>query len=299
MERKMWVVDAFTSTPFQGNPAGVILDAEGLTASQMQAIANEIHASETAFVFPSDETTKYDFHFRYFTPSAEVDLCGHATIATVCSLLRSNRIVLDMSGEGSCRILTNVGVLPIRFGRQNGIEWAEMGQATPQFRDFKVNKVMISQLLGLKEVDIDDSLPCGISYTGLWDVFVPLKNLDSMKRIKPNLSGIQSWNEAIGVVSTHVYSQITVEQENHYHTRDFSPVVGIPEDPATGTATGALLALLYLHDHVEQDVEYRFEQGYEISRESVVSARIVNSSTGSNVYVKGFSTVSMSGLLYI
>lgn len=299
MTLPIWLVDAFTDCALQGNPAGVVPDANSLSPTQMQRIAAEIHASETAFVLAPESPAEADFRLRFFTPESEVDLCGHATIGTICGLVDAGR--LPLRGEQSvCRIETAVGILSVTYGKSHGLTWAEMRQAEPQFRQVDLELQTIAKFLGIDRQDVDDSLISGISYTGLWDLFIPVTSLAVMSKMNPDLPALAKLNRALGVASTHVYTRATVSAENDFHARDFSPALGIPEDPATGTATGALAALLLKHGMVEAGRTYRFEQGYEIGRPSVIYARVEeNGPGGLAVYVKGTAVRSLIGELQL
>ena len=299
MTLPIWLVDAFTDCALQGNPAGVVPDANSLSPTQMQRIAAEIHASETAFVLAPESPAEADFRLRFFTPESEVDLCGHATIGTICGLVDAGR--LPLRGEQSvCRIETAVGILSVTYGKSHGLTWAEMRQAEPQFRQVDLELQTIAKFLGIDRQDVDDSLISGISYTGLWDLFIPVTSLAVMAKMNPDLTALAKLNRALGVASTHVYTRATVSTENDFHARDFSPALGIPEDPATGTATGALAALLLRHGMVEAGRNYRFEQGYEIGRPSVIYARVEeNVPGGLAVYVKGTAVRSLIGELQL
>lgn len=298
MKLSAWLVDAFTTQTFQGNPAGVIPQASGLSPMQMQMIAREIHASETAFILEAD-SPEADFRLRFFTPESEVDLCGHATIGAVCGLVEEGNLSLEENG-GVCKVQTQVGVLTITYGKRDGFAWAEMRQAEPKFRNLSLDKDLIAGLLGIAREDFAENLVSGLSYTGLWDLFIPVTSLEVMSKMQPKLAELAIWNRAINVVSTHVYTTDTVDTHHDFHTRDFSPAVGIAEDPATGTATGALTALLYEHGLVQASQSYQFEQGYEIKRPSVIQARIETGSDGVlQVYVKGSAVRSLSGSIYL
>lgn len=295
MTLQVWLIDAFTDCPFGGNPAGVVPEAAGLSPETMQSIANELHASETAFVFPATDSKTADFRLRFFTPTNEVDLCGHATIASVCGLLKHG--VLGKNGGGACRIETAVGVLNVSYGYRDGLEWAEMGQVNPQFRADPLDFDTISRLLGIRTEDLDLRHPAGLSFTGLWDLFVPVKSLEVMGRLLPDLAALAAWNRALGVASTHVYTDATESAAHDFHARDFSPAVGIAEDPATGTATGALMALLYRAGRVKTNRVYRFEQGYEIGRPSLITASVDLSEGILSVRVGGNAYCMLEGFL--
>lgn len=296
VESTLWLVDAFTERALRGNPAGVVPQAEGLTERDMRAIAAEVHASETAFVWPASPGVAADFRLRYFTPAREVDLCGHATIGAICGLLADGRLP---SVEGACHIETNVGVLRVRYGFARGIPWAEMGQALPQFRDGAFTAAEAAQALQIRVEDIDPSLPMGMSYTGLWDIFVPLRSVETVANLRPNHAAVEAWNNTLGAASTHVYAEGGVEAGHDFHTRDFSPAVGVPEDPATGTATGALMALLRRHGIIGAGDQLAFEQGYEIGRASVLLGRTEGPDDAMSVFVRGSAVVSVTGTLHL
>lgn len=332
MAREVWLVDAFTTQLFGGNVAGVVPDATGLTDKEMQAIAAELAASETAFVLPPQPGTNADLRLRYFTPTVEVDLCGHATIGSMCSLFANGRLdaigsaaaagaagenagaagagvaggqaeaaVAGPAGEGAklIRVETRVGVLPITVMWKDGRAWAEMGQAAPQLREVEVDTDSLAAWLGIRPDDFDFSLPLGVSSTGLWDLFVPVRSLAVMAKMQPDYGRLAAWNKELEVASTHVYTRETVHRTSTFHARDFSPSLGIPEDPATGTASGALTALLRDSGHVKYGQHVIYEQGFEIGRDSYIEAH-VELGVGDDfdhVFVGGPAVVSVKGTL--
>ncbi|HEU4965387.1 MAG TPA: PhzF family phenazine biosynthesis protein [Bacilli bacterium] len=272
---RIYQMDAFTHIPFGGNPAGVVPNADGLTAEQMQQIAREMNCSETAFVMSTD-TPGADVRVRFFTPTEEIDLCGHATISTFVVLGLENYFQRDFPFTVVQE--TNVGLLPVTVSRdEQGRVHALMTQATPRFEECPITPNEAAKLLGLSPADIDPNLPIGLAYTGLWDLLVPIKSVEAFKWIKPDLHAIDNHNRSIGVASTHCYSLETVEEGSHLHTRDFSPAFGIPEDPATGTANGALGAFL-LHHGVftpqQEQLRLVVEQGFEIGRPSYLTVEV-------------------------
>ncbi|KEO84229.1 PhzF family phenazine biosynthesis protein [Tumebacillus flagellatus] len=274
-EVRIYQMDAFTHIPFGGNPAGVVPEADGLTAEEMQNIAREMNVSETAFVCKS-ERQGADLRVRFFTPTEEIDLCGHATISTF--------VVLGMEERFGAKLPltvvqeTNVGLLPVMISRDEGGRiQAFMTQAAPAFKPCDVSREEAAKLLGIDAADIDPNLPMGLAYTGLWDLFVPIIGLEPFSRMQPDLAGLTAMNKKLGVASTHCYSLATATPQAHVHTRDFSPAVGIPEDPATGTANGALGAFL-LHHGVfapeRESVRLLVEQGFEIGRPSYIHVEV-------------------------
>lgn len=293
MATEVWFVDAFTEIPLTGNRAGVVPNALGLTDEQMQRIAGEVNASETVFVLPASNQVA-DLRLRYFTKEVEVDLCGHGTIGAICGLLKHGVLA---NQQGSISIETNAGIFPVRYGQERTTSWVEMGQASPVFRYAPIEPQTIADLLGISASDIDITLPLGMCSTGLWDLFVPVVHPNVVCAMEPRLNELARWNRELGVVSTHVYARGALDVGNDFHTRDFAPSVGIPEDPCTGTATGALLALLHQHQFVDVNREYRFEQGYEVKRAGVIVASIRVENGGPGVYVRGSAVTSMKGHL--
>ncbi len=300
MGKAVWLVDAFTTRMFGGNVAGVVPDATGLTEQQMQSIAAELNASETAFVLPPSPGTNADLRLRYFTPQVEVDLCGHATIGSMCGLFSTGHFG-NRELQTSVQVETRVGVLPISLSWKDSVAWAEMGQAAPMFREADIDVAVLAQFLGIRPEDLDFSLPLGISSTGLWDLFVPVRSLAVMEQLQPDFARLAEWNKTLQVASTHVYTRETADEQSDFHARDFSPALGIPEDPATGTATGALTALLRKSGQVAYGQHVIFEQGYEIGRNSLIEAHIeqVLNHGSDAVYVGGPAVVSLKGEMEI
>ena len=292
---ELWLVDAFTEVAFTGNPAGVVPDADNLTDAQMQAIASEVHASETAFLLRPTRSDA-DLRVRFFTPACEVDLCGHATIGSICATALEGRLP-HLATPGKVRLETNVGVLPVCVRIDGGRPFAEMTQTPPAFRDVDLPIGELEAWLGVDTADIDPDWPAGLAYTGMWDLFVPIRTRIAMAKMQPDLAALARFNRSLGVASTHVYTTECVDAKHDFHARDFSPAVGISEDPATGTATGALTALLHHHGRIAAGQTYRFEQGYEIGRDSVIHSRIDVSSGKPRVYVGGTARISMRGQL--
>lgn len=269
---RIFQVDSFTTRPFGGNPAGVVPNAHGLDERQMQVIAREMGCSETAFV-SAPEIPGADYRVRFFTPSIEVPLCGHATVATfhvLCSeglIARGTRKVWQQTGAGK---------LPIDLDwDENGVT-VMMTQAPPEFRPLNEDPGPILNALGLSSEDRHPDYPVELGSTGLWDLLLPLRGLDAMKRISPDHHALAALNRAQGAISTHVWTFETEEPGHRVHARNLAAALDMPEDPVTGTANGALAAYLVKHDLVEPNLvtTIEVEQGYEIGRPGVVRAEV-------------------------
>ena len=296
------LVDAFTDEPYGGNPAGVVPEADGLDDAQMQAIAAELGASETAFVRGSSNA---DRRLRYFTPTTEVDLCGHATIASITHLADAGAISAD-----EFTIETNVGVLDVAVDA-DGTAW--MAQSSPTVRMVSPDIERVAAALGVDPNAIDEvrqDLPLAVASTGLPFLVVPIDFLSELGRADPDDAAVDALTSEFDAVGIYAYTFDTLESESTVHGRAFVPGAGVSEDPVTGTASGATGAYL---QHVgafdgggtapgTSDVsvpegspeELRFEQGDFVDRPGRVRVRV-----GERVRVGGTAARALDGELAV
>ncbi|EPY7705361.1 MULTISPECIES: PhzF family phenazine biosynthesis isomerase [Bacillus] len=289
--------DAFTNKPNMGNPAGIVLDADGLTEEEMQRIAEKVGFNETTFVLSSEVG---DIRMRYFTPGFEMDLCGHGTVGTIFAL--RERGLLEE--KASLTIETKAGILPIQIGvNENGETFIKMRQAAPQFKEFTGSKEKLAHSIGLEVNDLDVSLPIVYGSTGNWTVIVPVKNLDVCERMKPNNEVFPSVLKEIPNASIHPICLETYDEKVHMHGRHFSSAyAGTIEDPVTGTASGVMGA--YYATYVEKDFDHEMEliveQGQEIHKDGRVTVYVTKDVeneklqidiAGTAVYVKEFEVL--------
>lgn len=280
--RRTLLVDAFTDEPLTGNAAGVVPDADGLSEAQMQAIAGELGASETAFVLPSEDA---DRRIRYFTPTTEVDLCGHATIASH-SLLRADGDIDD----GAHSLETDVGVLDIEC--EGETVW--MTQNSPEIRTVDVDTERVAEALAIDPAAISEvGLPLAWSSTGLPFLVVPVSFLSVLSACDPDMAAVESLCEAVDAVGVYAFTFDTLTAAATAHGRMFAPLAGVPEDPVTGTASGAVGAYLHEFDAVDAD-EMVFEQGHFLDRPGRVRVRI-----DEEVWVGGHAAVTLDGTLNV
>lgn len=245
----LYEVSSFTYNSHGGNLAGVRLLApeEELTTAAMQGIAADLGYSETAFV---KRTNERQFHLRYFTPLAEVPLCGHATIAAF-SLLKQ----LAQLTTGTYGMETLAGHLSIKISQD---ETVFMEQPLPIFYDDQPNTQQVANSLGLVSSDFADNYPLKIVSTGLKDLMIPLKNSQLLEKISPDFKAISLISEKLDIIGYHVFAvednQLTI------NCRNFAPYVGIDEEYATGTSNGALACYLFQETRTG-DTSYEFKQG--------------------------------------
>lgn len=264
------IVNAFTESIDGGNPAGVVLNSPELTDKQMANITKKLNVSETAFVFPSN---KADFNIRFFTPTIEVDLCGHATIATFFTMalegLFPNNLNLVVTQE------TKAGILPItiEFFDNGNVNRVMMAQGKPILKDIYLDISEVADSLGISVDKIDESLPKQTVSTGLFTLPICVKSFEILKSIKPNFEKIKKICKEFNLGSFHLFTFQTLESRSVYHARNFAPFYGVNEDPVTGTANGAVCSYLLLNKIIHES-NLICEQGDIIGRPGRVFVEI-------------------------
>ncbi|MBP1994885.1 PhzF family phenazine biosynthesis protein [Paenibacillus eucommiae] len=289
---KVYHYDAFSNIPNMGNPAGVVLNGEDLSDEQMREIAEKVGFNETAFPLVSD---KADLRIRYFTPGHEINLCGHATMATLYAL--QTKGLLD--NKTALTLETKAGVLPIRFTFDSiGGLYITMKQAAPQFQEFNGSLRDLALSMGVEDEDIDRNLPTLYGSTGIWTLLIPVKNLNTFKKMKPNNALFPDILKEMPKASIHPFCLETYDSDAHMHARHFSsPFSGTIEDPVTGTASGVMGAYYarYINNSSDSLIKLVVEQGHEIGKHGRVGVSVSRSNgqfdieiTGSAVYVKEY-----------
>jgi len=244
-----YTVRSFTQHPTGGNPAGVVLDAKGLTASQMKSISQQLQVSETAFVFPSATA---DVKTRFFSPKTEVDLCGHATIA-LFYLLGNTTYKGTTTALMTIMQETRVGLLPVTmYFSQGECIKVMMQQQTPVITPCAIHLKKLCDALHIHKEDIDTSLPFQRVSTGLFTLPIGLQSFSLLQQLQPDFSQIQTLCKQYDIGSFHVYTFDTKEPTSVYHARNFAPCYGINEDPVTGTANGAVCSYLAHHKKISE-----------------------------------------------
>ena len=273
---KYFIVDAFTDQPFGGNPAGVVLlDSESFPKDAlMLQIAAELRYSETAFV---KRHSAQEFTIRYFTPKAEVDLCGHATIASFFLLHRKGL------ASGQCLCHTKAGDLHVEAG-----EKVMMQMAKPQIVASIADTEEVYQALGVKHYH--PMMPVQIVYAGLPDLMIPLPDVATLQALQPDMQAVSAITKRLEAVSFHVFA---FDNDGYTaHVRDFAPLYDIPEESATGTANASLTYYLQQCGCLGNEAECAFIQGEAMGRPSVVATRI---QADGLVFVGGTATVVAEG----
>lgn len=281
---KVYHFDAFSKEPDKGNPAGVVLNGDELTDKQMQEIAFKVGFNETAFPVKSEEA---DLGIRFFTPGHEMNLCGHATMATVYALKTKGLL-----GEKTeLTIETRAGILSIKLHMTDKKDIRiTMDQAAPIFEAFYGSKKDLTHSIGLEETDIHDNLPILYGSTGTWTLLIPIKNLEAFNKMKPKNENFPSILKEMPKSSIHPFCLETYDEEADMHARHFSsPYSGTIEDAVTGTASGVMGAYYaeYISKDTKEALKLVVEQGNEIGRDGRVGVQVSKNGESYDVQITG------------
>ena len=275
-------VDVFTERPFTGNPLAVFPEAAGITDEQMMKIAREMNLSETVFVLePNGESDRTVLRkLRIFTPTREIPFAGHPVVGTWNALAREGVVPVPGGGSGFQRIYheVGIGVLPVDVEFKDGqpvqVVMTQGGFQLIDELDDAHEQAELARALGLAREDLDETLPIQSISTGLSCMVVPIRSLADLRDCKINSSLLGEIYTRRGATGCLAFTRETIEVgPARAHARFFAPADNIPEDPATGSACGALGAYLVYHQGLTVEPEegrYRFviEQGDFIHRPS-------------------------------
>lgn len=264
--RSYTIVDVFTDTPLEGNPAAVFADGSGLDTQTMQRTARELNLSETVFLLPADEpssgnptSAKPDPRVRIFTPGLELPFAGHPILGT-------SFVLGDQLGKDEIQLLTGAGVIPIRLRREGGVVvFGEMDQPVPVPEPF-AREAELLRAVGIERSE----LPIEAYRNGPLHVYVALASEDEVAALRPDLQALTDLDGSLGV-------SCFAGAGDRYKTRMFAPSAGVAEDPATGSAAGPLAFHLHRHGRTALGQQLEIRQGAEIGRPSVLQARVEGS----------------------
>lgn len=296
---KVYQIDAFTTEPFRGNPAGVVPNADGLSVAQMQMIARELNNSETAFIL-SPTADDHEVWIRFFTPATEVPSCGHATIAAHYARAIEHRLP-------SCTVMQKIGIgiLPVEVVAEEGDYRIVMTQGTPSFETPLAGSPCdeVVTALGLSPADLDERCPIQIVSTGHSKVMIGVRRRATLDRLQPNLMQLAAISKVIGSNGYFVFTLEPVSDEFLTHGRMFAPAIGIAEDPVTGNANGPLGAYLTHHRLVAiagDRFEFKGRQGEAIGRPGTVEVSVdLERGVPKAVRVAGRAVIVFEGQLHV
>ncbi|MGF9976353.1 PhzF family phenazine biosynthesis isomerase [Viridibacillus arvi] len=280
--------DAFSTKPGKGNPAGIVLDADNLIDEEMQEIASKVGFNECAFSMKSNVA---DLRIRYFTPGHEMDLCGHATMATIFSLITEKHI----EPKRNLTIETKAGILSIQLTEEQNTYHLRMEHAKPQFKSFDGSVNDLATSIGITIEDIHAEFPIVYGNTGIWTLCIPIKNMNAFAKMKPKNATFPAILKEMPNASLHPFSMNAFSEDADMHARHFSaPISGTIQDAVTGTASGVMGAYVAKYVLPERKGQYDLvvEQGQELGKDGRVIVHVDNSEditiaiTGTAVFVK-------------
>jgi len=301
MPRSYHVVDAFTGDRYAGNPAAVVLDAAGLTDAEMQAIAAEFNLSETTFVLPP-VSPGADARFRWFTPTTEVRLCGHATVGGVHALAESGRIGTEPDADGTAiGIDTLSGRLTAYVERIPGTETGRMiwlDLPDPRLSRWDPPKAELASVLHVAAEALDTPWPAARTQDG--DALVFVADCLALNDVAPDFGALKRFQIREGLRGLCVATTGTLTPTIHVQSRFFAPATGVDEDPVTGSVQGPLAAFLVDHGHVpikDGTAALKCVQTKAGTRAGVVYALVRRRGAGHAVRIGGQAVTTMRGEL--
>ncbi len=279
-------VDAFTNERFGGNPAGVVLDADELDDMTMRKIARELNLSETAFVLQSE---KGSFQMRYFTPTGhEITFCGHSTVGALYMIAKEGRFSTDKAGTHTFEVETACGILKMETSLDTQGE-IRVAYETPSItlRQVDISHEMVAKAGGFGLNSVNQSFPLMYEETNK-DLFVVIQSLKDLEKIECDPKSFAQFSKQHDIVALCLFSLATFDQKNQFHMRCFAPLVGIPEDPFTGSVLGGLTAYVDTFSLLPKgSSHFRVEQGHFIERPGVVEVEF--SKKKGNYFAKVFA----------
>jgi trans-2,3-dihydro-3-hydroxyanthranilate isomerase len=297
MKYRFYTCDVFTDTRFGGNPLAVLPDAEGLSGRQMQQIAREFNYSESTFVLPPKQG--HTRRVRIFTPTQEIPFAGHPNIGTAFVLASTGE--LGSVDDGAKIVFEEkAGLVPITIRKIEGRIWCELKapQTLSIGQAISVDLAASALSLSPEEIVVDTHEP-QLASVGLPFIMVELWDRAALEKARPNIPVLEEIHESGIMPDIHVYT--LVEDGFDIRTRMFAPLDGILEDPATGSANCALVAMLTYY-RLESDGEYRWRiaQGVEMGRPSVLDARTEKrAGTVTGVWIAGYCMMVSEGTIEV
>lgn len=270
-------LDVFTQTRFGGNPLAVVLDADRLSSTQMQAIAREFNLSETVFVL-KPLNPAHSARVRIFTPAAELPFAGHPTVGT--AILLAELRVATLGGNHDAIIALEETIGTVRVGVRLFAGQAAFAEFDAPRLPEEIGAIAaiddIAAAVGLipSELGFENHRPTCYS-AGLPYNFIPVRSLDAIARARPVLG---HWQRSFGDNgAAYLYCRDTVHNTAQFHARMFDPRHGIMEDPATGSAAAAFAAVVQRFDSPPAgEHRYLIEQGFEMGRASLIHLSVIS-----------------------
>ena len=268
--RNYSVVNAFTDETIGGNPAAIFPKSEGLNAEEMQRIAKQLNLVETVFISPSEQAN-IDRELRFFTPSKELPVAGHPSVAAWASLAHEGEISLERSTFFQ---KTLAGVQQIEISKGKELFVVFMQQQPPRFLNIETDRNLVAKVFGIDQADLNPNLPIQAVDTGLGHIIVPINDLNGLMKASRNIDLLQELCARLGAREAQLFCLETRNPNLDLHTRNLCPREGM-EDPACGVGNGALGAYLARHHFGGQPETYlKAEQGHIVNMPSVIHIKV-------------------------
>jgi PhzF family phenazine biosynthesis protein len=267
---RIFQVDAFTRTRFTGNPAAVVLDAEGQTDATLMSIAREFAQAEVAFVSAAT-AGDHDVRLRFFNSRKETPFVGHATVAAHAVLL-----ALGRRGEGVVRQHSGTGIIEVRVHEQDGPR-IEFRQSTPELDaplPFKTT-LRVAEALRVPATQLHEVMPARVAHRGSSRLLLPVADSRALEALGPNFDTLLTLGKELKLDGFFVFAVNRSHDEFSSDSRMFCPALGIPEDPVSGNAHAMLAAYLWELGHFGKNVtSFIGRQGRQMNRPGEVSVRL-------------------------
>jgi len=292
-------IDAFTTIPHTGIPAGVILDGHRLSEQQMAEVARELQLPETACVLPTARPG-IDCRMRFFAPDRERQTGGPAAIAAVHALAESGLLGMSRNGSYTLRVDTPSGVLPFEIAKPDlGPSLVSLVMPPPLLEKAVQFKTDLVRLLNIQLSDFDNGRTIARNEV----LFIGVKRLHLLFTMKPNPYSLASFLSSRDIAGVCVYTTETVDRESAVHSRFFTPHLASLEDPATSATHASLALLLYEGGHLqprEGRCAFQAEQGDAIGRRARIRVEMaLEEGKPGAVKIGGNSVTVMEGEMLV
>jgi len=285
------LADAFTEVPGGGNRVALVLDAWGLSSEEMQLVAAKLGQPQAAFVTDQEGTS---FEARFFAANGEVAFSGHAAVALALALASEGKLP---AGAHKLQLRTIGESLMAELSEG----WVRVQSPSPRFRDppnWKALQELI-EVMGANERYLHRGLPYGITFSGVWTLFMPVVAPGLVDALEPEMERLATLSSELEVAAIHVYAPYGPRR---FYARTFAPALGIPEDPVTGSpnaALGALLARAGVVPRWEGEVNLSVTQGHRVGGPGQVEVRVVYGPAGNilSVFIGGAAVVAERGVV--
>jgi PhzF family phenazine biosynthesis protein len=296
---RIFQVDTFTSTRFAGNPATVVLDADGLNEATLLSIAREFSHAEVAFVFAAS-AADHDVRVRFFNARMEAPFVGHATVAAHAVLL-----TLGRRSVGICRQHSGTGIMEVgaqveqrASGPETVIEFRQTVAELDAPLPFKTT-LRVAEALKLPATQLHEVMPARIARKGSSRLLVPIADHRYLEQVSPNFETLIALGSELGTEGFFLFAVNRDSDEIWTESRMFCPALGIPEDPVSGNAHAMLAAYLWdLGQFGKKSTTFVGRQGYQMKRPGQVGVRLeIDKGSLIAVHIAGTAIIVSEGTL--